>query len=69
MIEMNPVNNQKLIKEKRLKMDILMKAIFKVIKGKMIAATILNVISTMLKIAIPISMKSFYKITKRKNRF
>lgn len=59
MIEINPSTNQGIIKEKRLNMDILMNSIFSIVRGKMLKAIFLNIVSTILKIMIPISMKKF----------
>lgn len=59
MIDINPTSKQRVIKERRISMAIMMNSIYSIIRWKLVSAIVLNILSTMVKITIPLCMKRF----------
>ena len=59
MIFTNPGSKQKIINEKRIDTKIMMNAIFKIIYPNLWKAIVYSIISNVLKIALPFTMKTF----------
>jgi ABC-type multidrug transport system fused ATPase/permease subunit len=59
IVELNPLNKQRTVKEKRLKIEFVMKSIFKMVRVKMIKSVFFLLLVVLIKVASPICMKRF----------
>ena len=61
MISYNPLSKLRVVKEQRMNQDLMMKAVFRIIRPKYIRAIVYSILGTIVSICIPYTMRSFLK--------